>query len=278
MWVGFAWADEDRNGAAVMVTGWDEEAILATAAELAQLYWDAREGFQIVTDHSGSWAEALDFVAGGAPTPVWIADAGDNVTAGASGDITYAASETLKRPEVLEGRRFLFTGIVDPDALDAAVEVGVGGVLERAVGAQLDDRYAAPLPGPWNVVEIIDGALGEGVVGAVIDNGAIAIALHRIRIKFTPPADPTHIPRPGNVWHDLSGYDVVVVKNGYFFPGQVAEAASTFMALTPGGTELDFSRLEFTQVDRPMFPLDRDFEPDLTPRLLPLRGAITPGL
>jgi microcystin degradation protein MlrC len=67
------------------------------------------------------------------------------------------------------------------------------------------------------------------------------------------------------------GYDVVVVKVGYLFPGQTDEANSWFMALTPGGTDLDNSRLDFTRVWRPIFPLDTDFEADLDPVLLPVR-------
>lgn len=273
IWVGFAWADEDRNAGAVMVTGWDTDVIAATAAELAQRFWDAREDFRIVVDHYGPWSAALDFIAGGAPAPVWVADSGDNVTAGGSGDVTYAITETLARPEAIAGKRVLFAGIVDPAAVDEAAAAGVGGTLERAIGAVLDHRFAPPVPGPWRVVELIDGRFGEGIVGAVLDNGVVHVGAHRIRIKFTSPEDPTSYARPGHVWHDLSGYDVVVVKNGYTYPGQNALAASTFMALTPGGTDLDFGRLPFTEVSRPVFPLDRDFEPDLSPRLVPVAGG-----
>jgi hypothetical protein len=60
----------------------------------------------------------------------------------------------------------------------------------------------------------------------------------------------------------------VVVKNGYQFPSQLAQAGSSYMALTPGGTDLDFGRLEFCRVWRPVYPLDQDFEADLTARIL----------
>lgn len=273
IWVGFAWADEDRNAAAVMVTGWDEKAILETTAELAQRYWDKRDEFKIVIDHSGSWAEALDFIASNPPTPIWISDSGDNVTAGASGDVTFPIAETLKRPDAIAGKKVLFSGICDPEALDAAIAVGVGGMLDQPIGAKVDARFAPAIPGPWKVVELVDGMFKEGYVGAVLDNGVVHVSVHRIRIKFTSLNDPTLHPRPGQVWHDLSSYDVVVVKNGYMFPGQEALAASKFMALTPGGTDLDFDRLPFNRVWRPIFPLDRNFEPDLTPKILPTIGS-----
>jgi microcystin degradation protein MlrC len=274
IWVGFAWADEDRNAAAVMVTGWDAQSITETAAELAQRFWDAREEFKIVIDHSGSWSEALDFIASSPPTPIWISDSGDNVTAGASGDVTYPITETLARPEAIAGKKVLFAGICDPDTLDAAVAAGVGAILDRSLGAIVDSRFAPPVPGPWTVVELIDGMFGEGMVGAVLDNGMVHVSVHRIRIKFTSLDDPTLHPRPGQVWHDLSSYDVIVVKNGYMFPGQEALAASKFMALTPGGTDLDFDRLPFHELWRPMFPMDRNFEADLTPKLLPVTAKL----
>ena len=273
VWVGFAWADEDRNGGAVMVTGDDEEAIAAAAEELARAFWDARAGFDIVTEHSGQWSDALDFLLTRPATPVWIADAGDNVTAGGSGDVTYAIRETLARRDVLDsGLRILFAQLIDPESVAAAIEAGVGGVLDRGIGAGIDDRFGEAVPGPWEVRQLIDGKFGEGVVGAVLGDGRVDVAVHRARFKFTNPTDPTSWGRPGQVWFDLSGWDVVVVKNGYFFPGQRALAATEYMALTPGGTDLDFGRLSFTRVWRPIFPLDTDFDADLAPTILPVRG------
>jgi len=265
VWVGFAWADEDRNAGAVLVTGADEAVITDAAQELAQRFWDAREDFLIVTENSGQWSDALDFVSTGPKTQLWIADAGDNVTAGGSGDVTYAIHETLARPEVLARMSFLFAQLIDPDAVDHAIAAGVGGRIERAIGAGVDRRFGAPVEGPWEVEQLIEGRFGEGVVGAVLAAHGIHVAVHRARFKFTDPTDPTAFGRPGQVWFDMSAWDVVVVKNGYFFPGQSALAATEFMAFTPGGTDLDFSRLPFEKVERPVYPLDTDFEADLTP-------------
>ncbi|MBM3715419.1 MAG: M81 family metallopeptidase [Actinobacteria bacterium] len=270
IWVGFAWADEDRNAGAVLVTGHDVDAITTTAAELAQTFWDAREDFAIVTAHSGQWDEAMDFLATGPQPQVWIADAGDNVTAGGSGDVTYAIHATLAREDVLAtGVRILFGQLVDPSALAAATAAGVGAVLDIGLGAAVDARFGAPVDGPWTVESLIEGKFGEGVVGAVLAGRGIHVAVHGARFKFTDPTDPTAFGRPGQVWFDMTGWDVVVTKNGYMFPGQSALAATEFLAFTPGGTDLDFSRLPFIKVERPIFPLDTDFTADLTPVLIP---------
>jgi microcystin degradation protein MlrC len=272
VWVGFAWADEDRNSGAVLVTGQDEAAAKAAAEELARGFWEAREKFDIVAPHYGSWDDALDFVKGGAERQVWIADSGDNVTAGGSGDVTHAIHRTLERGDVLDsGVRILFAQLIDPDSLAAAVAAGRGAQLDRAIGGTIDDRFGPAVPGPWTVLDIVEGAFGEGPVAAVLSNGRVEVAVHGARFKFTDPTDPTAFGRRGQVWFDMSAWDVVVVKNGYFFPGQRALAGSEFMALTPGGTDMDFDRLPFERVTRPVFPLDRDFEPDLSVTILPPR-------
>jgi microcystin degradation protein MlrC len=269
--IGFAWADEARCAAGVVVTGWDAEAVGACALEIAQSYWDKRAEFVIVTDHFGPWSEAVDFVLAGAPAPVWVSDAGDNVTAGGSGDLTYALTESLADPALLaSGRTLLFTGITDGVSLDLAITAGVGATRAFSIGAATDARYAPPVEGEWTVEALIEGAPGEGRVGALLNRGTVSVIVQAERTAFVWPDDPGF---PPGVIKDLafvdpSGYDVVVVKNGYLFPSQVAAAASSFMAITPGGTDLDVHRLAFERVERPLYPLDLDFDADLSVSLL----------
>ena len=47
VWIGYAWADEPRCGAAVLVTGTDDDAIVTRARSLARAYWDARTAFEL---------------------------------------------------------------------------------------------------------------------------------------------------------------------------------------------------------------------------------------
>ncbi|WJL96751.1 M81 family metallopeptidase [Microbacterium sp. ET2] len=277
LWVGFAWADEDRNAAAVMVTAYDEESARACAREVAQAYWDARNDFTIVAESSGTWDEALDFALAGPPSPLFISDSGDNITAGSAADITYALTETLARQDVVDsGLRFLFAGIVDPASVDAAVEVGVGGTLRRGIGAVVDDRFAGPVDRDWVVERLVPGLVeGEGTVAAVLASGDIHAMVQRGRSYFMDPAVFAKVTSrnklANHAYIPSDGYDVVVVKVGYLFPGQTDEAQSWFMALTPGGTDLDVDRLVFERVWRPIFPLDTDFEADLEPVILPAR-------
>ena len=276
LWCGFPWADEDRNAAAVLALADDETAAVTAAELIARRYWDARADFAITSPNYGSWDEALDFALSGQPTPIYLSDAGDNVTAGGSGDITVALQRTKEREDVADvSLRFLFAGLVDAPTLEAAVSAGVGGVLERAIGAVVDRRYAGPVDGTWTVDELIEGVYGEGIVGAVLRDGAISVSVQNHRQRFVGGVDAATpaFAMLGLAYTDITPFDVVVVKNGYLFPNQREASGSEFMALTPGGTDLDFSRLTFAHVWRPLFPLDVNFEADLTPIVLPRRDV-----
>ncbi len=48
IWIGYAWADEPRNHAVVMVTGDDKEKVTRTAEQLARSFWDDRLEFGFV--------------------------------------------------------------------------------------------------------------------------------------------------------------------------------------------------------------------------------------
>jgi len=59
IWIGYAWADEPRNHAAVMVTGDDQAAVKAAAESLAASFWAARRQFDFVAP-TLPWDQALE--------------------------------------------------------------------------------------------------------------------------------------------------------------------------------------------------------------------------
>lgn len=57
-----------------------------------------------------------------------------------------------------------------------------------------------------------------------------------------------------------------MIKNGYLLAEQRELASEWWMALTPGATDLMLEHFAYERVERPLFPLDREFpEPELTP-------------
>lgn len=271
IWVGFAWADEPRNQAAVLVTGYDEAAVAACAEDLARGYWDAREDFGIVAPDSGSWEEALDFVLGGAQRPVLISDSGDNQTAGAESDSPYALARTIDRSDLeAQAVRVLFAGFFEPRALAAAVDAGAGATIDAPVGGCLSG--ADPVIRSWHVDALIPGRSGEDeIVAALLRHRHVTVVAQKHRYRFVAASADAATPlygTKGAAYFDSSGYDVIVVKNGYLFPTQADAAASWFMALTPGATDLLYdTRLAYRHRVRPLFPFERDAVAELAPTI-----------
>lgn len=92
IWIGYAWADEPRNHAVVMVTGDDKEKVTNTAEKLAKSLWDVRTEFDFVAP-TDLLHGSLDKAVASKKHPFFISDSGDNPTAGGAGDVTW----TLKK-------------------------------------------------------------------------------------------------------------------------------------------------------------------------------------
>lgn len=269
LWTGFAWADEPRCAGSVLVTADDVNDGRAAAEELARYLWDARAAFSPASSHHGTFDEALDHVLAGARRPCFISDAGDNVTAGASGDLTYCLERVIDRSE-LAGSTVLVAGLYDPASVSRAVTAGRGGVVEEPVGAWLDDRYGSPVPGPWRVEDLITGPFDTDVTAALLRRGHVWVSVQARRVLFGTTEDATAWPfdLQGMSPLDVSGFDAVVVKNGYLMPSQQERSGSAFLAVTPGATDIELSRLRYRDVERPVYPLDSEFSAPLVAEVI----------
>ena len=88
VWIGYAWADEPRCGAAVLVTGTDDDAIVTRARSLARAYWDARTAFEFsVPAGDADWCIETALASG--VRPFFVSDSGDNPTAGGAGHVAF---------------------------------------------------------------------------------------------------------------------------------------------------------------------------------------------
>ena len=58
---------------------------------------------------------------------------------------------------------------------------------------------------------------------------------------------------------DPRNSDVLIVKIGYLVPELYDLRGDWIMALTPGGVDQDLERLGYQRVQRPLFPLDKEF-------------------
>jgi len=265
IWVGYAWADEPRNHAVVMVTGDNKEEVGKAAEELAQSFWDVRSEFVFVAP-TASLKESLDMAIASKKHPFIISDMGDNPTAGGAGDVTWTLTEILKRSEFKteDGPSLIYASIPGPAFIEKAIEAGVGGRIDATAGADVDDRYAPPVRLAGTIMAIEHGDR-HAETEVLVKIGSIKVIVTKKRKPYHYEKDFTRLglnPRES---------DIVVVKIGYLVPELYTMRADWIMALTPGGVDQDLERLVYKRINRPMFPLDAAMEdPDLKARFVPL--------
>ncbi len=264
IWIGYAWADEPRNHAVVMVTGDDKEQVEKGAKKLAQNFWDVRKQFEFVAPTT-TLDECLKLALDSDKKPYLISDMGDNPTAGGAGDVTWTLKELLARPEFKseKGKSLIYASIPGPEFVAKALEIGVGGKIKAEAGAAVDNRFAEPL--------MLDGtitAIKEGDVNAEVE---VVVKVGNIDVIVTKKRKPYHhLSDFTNLELNPKETNIVVVKIGYLVPELYDMRGDWTMALTPGGVDQDLNRLGYKRINRPMFPLDVDMEnPDLSVRWIP---------
>ncbi|MCF0065123.1 M81 family metallopeptidase [Dyadobacter chenwenxiniae] len=264
IWIGYAWADEPRNHAVVMVTGDDKDVVSKTAEQLAASFWKVRSDFEFVAP-TGTLKEALDKAVKSQKHPFFISDSGDNPTAGGAGDVTWTLQEILARPEFKNdnGPALIYASIPGPDLVKAAIAAGVGNKVDGYAGAKVDFRLAPPLH-LVGTVEAIEHGDRNAETEVVVKVGSVHIIVTAKRKPYHKEADFTRLglnPRKA---------DIVVVKIGYLEPELYNMRADWILALTPGGVDQNLETLGYKRIKRPMFPLDKDMkEPDLKAQLVP---------
>ncbi|WP_329525150.1 M81 family metallopeptidase [Streptomyces sp. NBC_01462] len=264
IWVGYAWADEPRNRAVVVVTGDDTAAVSAGAERLARGFWEARHDFDFVAP-TGAYDELLDEALASDQRPYFISDTGDNPTAGGAGDVTWGLTRLLERPEFQkeDGPTVIYASVPAPAAIETAVAAGIGATVTVTAGAEVDDRHAGPVT-LTGVVHAIRHGDRDAETEVVIRVGGVYAILTRLRKPYHHEHDFTDL--------DLAprSADIVIVKIGYLEPELFDMSVGWKMALTPGGVDQDLVRLGHRRIRRPMFPFDRDMAaPDLTARIIP---------
>ncbi|MBB6565522.1 M81 family metallopeptidase [Kribbella sandramycini] len=261
VWVGYAWADEPRCQAAVVVMGDDEQLIADRAYELARAYWDARADFEFVAP-TGTLHACVAAGLNSTARPFLISDSGDNPTAGGAGDVSWTLRELLTIDELTTGRATaIHASITDPDAVAACVAAGVGNPVSVAAGGKVDSGPAGPVELTGTVFSLSDDPVGGTV--AVVQAGGLHAILTTRRKPYHHLADFTLLGL------DPAKTDLVIVKIGYLEPELYDLAADWLLALTPGGVDQDLLRLGHHNIIRPLFPFDPQMpDPDLTPELI----------
>ena len=246
LFVGFAWVDEARAHAAAVVSGTDAAVIQREADKLALAYWQARHQFGFGTP-AGTIEECIEAALAAPEAPIFLSDSGDNVTAGAVGDLPLV----LERLLVYKAPSALVAGLCDAEVVALCQQAGVGATIETTLGAKLDTLHGQPLPVQAKVLNLISSA--EHGALAVIQVATVTVIVTAQRRGFTTVADFSQ------AGVDPLAHKIVIVKLGYLFPELIRIAPKALMALSPGVSDLALERIPYRHLARPMYPMDKEF-------------------
>ncbi|WP_433519529.1 M81 family metallopeptidase [Nonomuraea sp. CA-143628] len=259
IWIGYAWADEPRCHASVVVTGTDAEKVRDAATGLAGELWAVRDSFAFVGP-PGTLEEGVERALASPGKPYLISDSGDNPGAGGTGDVTWTLSRLLRMPELTtDGAPVTYcASVFDPAAIDELFSAEVGAQVSVRAGARVDSRVCGPALVQGILVARFEGDPSAGRI-AVVRRGGLHVVITEFRKAFHDVADFRAI---GLEPEDA---DIIITKIGYLEPTLYDIAAGWTLALTPGPVDQDLGRLGHERIVRPMFPFDAfDAEPDLT--------------
>ena len=262
VWIGYAWADEPRCSAAVVVTGTDEAAIIREARGVAETYWNARTEFTFSTaTGDADWCITTGLAS--RERPFFISDSGDNPTAGGAGDVAFMLERLLSHPALSSGKATaIWASVVDPSAVARCVDAGEGATVDLRVGGALGSA-----PGR-NVA--LSGRVRRVLMADPIGGDLAVVASGGVHAVLTGRRKPFHFIRDfTDLGLDPAAHDLTVVKIGYLVPDLFGAAKGWVIALTPGGVDQDIIRLGHRGLDRPIYPLDSQMSaPDLEPLLM----------
>lgn len=243
LFVGCAWTDSPDTGMSVVVTADGSKAAARQAAiHLARRIWEARRQFA----YGCETAELEDGVAralAAQESTVFLTDSGDNVTASAPGDLPIVLRHLVEK----KVKNALVAGVNDAAATRQCFEAGEGRKVRVSIGASVEKRHGPPLVAEVEVVRLVQDR--RWVVGRI---GDVEVILAEEPTAFTDPRqfDPCGI--------DPLSRKLVVVKEGYLYPGLTRIAPRHIMLLTPGAGDMRIERLTYSRRRKPVFP----FEPD----------------
>jgi microcystin degradation protein MlrC len=250
--IGFGWADTWHAGANVLVTAESERSLPEArrqARRMAQAMWDARKRFVFDQEVAQTADEAIDEALKSDRT-VFIADSGDNPTAGAPGDSTHFLARLVakKVPDAV------VAGFPDAVATDAAFAAGVGDKVTVHVGGKLDAVRGGPVELTGTVEQLHKPANAWEAKLAVVNANGIRVLISDRRYIYRHPDDFKKL------GIDPLKHKMVVIKLGYLMAPIREIAPREILALTPGYADMDFTRLPYKQVTRPIYPLDTEFD------------------
>ncbi len=268
---GYGYADTPEASMSVIATtDGDPELAERLAKEMAERVWAKRHEILSVRpiypiDEGVKLAIESD-----EEKPVVLVDLGDD-----PGSSTPSDSPAVLESLIRQGARDAVVTIRDANVVDAAIAAGVGATLEMEVGASIDQRFYEPITIKGKVKTIDDGQYmicgpTHGGWGKEVTREAwreadagmrVVLRLdNKIDVIFTKQRtrnDRDFMKSAGIVFDEKK---IIVVKSNQAHRASLRPIVSKIIELaSPGASTVDYESLPFRHLQRPLWPIDRDF-------------------
>jgi microcystin degradation protein MlrC len=252
IFVGCAWTDSPDTGMSVVITAdGSRAAARAAAIHLARKIWDARHRFTFGCE-TADLEEGVTRALAAKESTIFLTDSGDNVTASAPGDLPIVLRHLVQR----KVGSALVAGINDKTAVARCFQAGEGRKLRLSIGATVEKRFGSPLEAEVQVVRLVK------------DRGMAVIRIGEVEaILADSPTAFTNAGQFERCGIDPLSRKIVVVKEGYLYPGLSRIAPRYIMLLTSGAGDMRIEQLTYVRRQKPAFPFEPDtaFDPDAAP-------------
>ncbi len=252
---GFPWGDVPDLGTRVLVvTDADAAQGAALAAELGH---ELRRLRPMIEPPWMPMDEAIDEALSVVEGTVVIGDVTDNAGGGAASDSTFMLRALLDR-SVRDAAVGCFW---DPVVVGLAFEAGEGASIRIRLGGKLGRFSGDPLDVEARVLTLrpdmhqpyLSGARARMGDAAALSIGGIDVVVNAIRCQTFSIEAFT------GLGIDPAGKRIVVVKSMNHFRESFAPIAARILyAAAPGAIDVQYRRLPYARVRRPIYPLDPD--------------------
>jgi microcystin degradation protein MlrC len=251
------WLDVPDLGFAALVCAEDQTSATTAAEKLADLMWAHR------ADFFPDLAPLDEAIRIGLTSDgmTLVADAGDAPTGGSAAD-SPAVLAALIAGGADKSERLSYLTLCDPPAVETAMKAGLGKPVSLSVGHHFSRNDGRPVAITGTVRHLSDGRYtmtDGGPNGMELRMGPSAvIGIGGIRLLLRS--------QPSMEW-DKAMYEsqslplrdaaLAFVKSPSHFRQSFGPLATRILvANTPGPTAPDMTRIPFTKVTRPLYPLD----------------------
>jgi microcystin degradation protein MlrC len=257
---GFTWADIPYTGPSIAVShepGCGARA-RAIALELIDDMWQRREEGRRYSYRPVADGIAAARAGAGKRGPLVIADGTDNPGGGGYNDTTPVLQALLAAGI----QNVAFGTIYDPGTVQQAMKAGVGAEIEVALGGHTDPTMGAPVKARALVRMLSDGVFrNDGPMNAGVETAMGPTAVLRIdgidvvTISNRIQTIDRQVFLSQGI--DPEAKSVLVVKSVQHYRAAFAPIAREIVLVDSGGIcSPDISRLNFTKLRRPIWPLD----------------------